>query len=219
MRIRAVIFDCDGTLVDSEWLANTTLVECLIPFGLRLSVEEAMQRYVGGKMADCIFDLESRLGYKLPDTFVPELRARTADAFRSHLKPMEGAVEVLQQLRLPVCVASSGPMEKIELSLGVTGLARFFASDRIFSAYDVGSWKPDPALFLHAARAMGVPPGLCAVVEDSLPGIRAGMRAGMPTFWFHPHCRPPESIMPLHHLTDLPGLLRQSCSAWERRLG
>lgn len=88
--IETVIFDCDGTLVDSEVLANTVLVEYIASFGLHLSVEEAMRRYVGCKMADCIEDLESRSGQKLPDSFVPELRARTADAFRSHLKPTSG---------------------------------------------------------------------------------------------------------------------------------
>lgn len=207
--IDAVIFDCDGTLVDSELLANATLVECLAPFGIRIRIEEAMQRYVGGRMADCVADIENRLGRKLPSTFVPELRARTAEAFKSHLKPVEGAFETLRELRLPVCVASSGPMEKIELSLSITGLARFFTQDRIFSAYDVGSWKPDPGLFLHAAHSLGVSPDRCAVVEDSLPGIQAGANAGMHTFWFRPRGNLPESVMALHSLTDLPGLLAE----------
>lgn len=206
-QIDAVIFDCDGTLVDSERLANATLVECAASFGLRMSVEEAMQRYVGGKMADCVADMENRLGHKLPSTFVPELRARTAEAFKSYLKPVEGALETLRKLHLPVCVASSGPMEKIGLSLAVSGLAPFFTRDRIFSAYDVGSWKPDPGLFLHAAEVMGVSPGRCAVVEDSLAGVQAGTNAGMRTFWFRPQGPLPESVVALHHLIDLPSLL------------
>lgn len=207
MRIEAVIFDCDGTLVDSEALANTVLVEFAASFGLRMSVEEAMRRYVGGKMADCVADIEGRLGRKLPETFVPELRARTAATFRTHLKPVPGARDLLANLRMPFCVASSGPREKIELSLDVTGLARFFTRERIFSAYDVGFWKPDPRLFLHAAHAMGVAPHHCAVVEDSLPGVQAGTNAGMPTFWFHPHATVPDSVTALHRLMDLPKLL------------
>ena len=208
--IEAIIFDCDGTLVDSEWLANAALVECMAPFGLCMSTEDAMQSYVGGKMADCVADLERRLGRKLPDSFVAEVRKRTAEAFRAHLKPIEGAPEVLANLRLPFCVASSGPMEKIELSLELTGLARFFASDRIFSAYDVGSWKPDPGLFLHAARVMGVPPERCAVVEDSFRGVEAGINAGMHTFWFRPQGPIPPSVVALHRLADLPELLGQA---------
>lgn len=210
MYIEAVIFDCDGTLVDSERLANAALVECVAPFGLRMSTEEAMRSYVGGRMADCVADLERRLGRKLPDSFIPEVRKRTAEVFRVHLKPVEGALDVLANLRLPFCVASSGPMEKIELSLGLTGLAQFFAKDRIFSAYDVGSWKPDPGLFLHAAQAMGVSPERCAVVEDSLRGVEAGVNAGMHTFWFRPPKPTPPSVVALHRLDDLPELLGQA---------
>jgi HAD superfamily hydrolase (TIGR01509 family) len=213
MPIEAVIFDCDGTLVDSEPLANAALVECIAPFGLRMTAQEAMQAYVGGKMADCVADLERRLGRKLPDSFVPQVRKRTAEVFRARLEAVDGALEVLADLRLPFCVASSGPMEKIELSLGLTGLAGFFSRDRIFSAYDIGSWKPEPGLFLHAARAMGVSPERCAVVEDSLRGVEAGMNAGMQTFWFRPNGPVPPSVVALHRLEDLPGLLGQTTSA------
>lgn len=210
MPIEAVIFDCDGTLVDSERLANAALVACVAPFGLRMSVEEAIQAYVGCKMADCVADIECRLGHKLPDSFIPEVRRRTAKAFRDHLKPVEGAIGMLQTLRLPFCVASSGPMEKIEMSLALTGLARFFARDRIFSAYDVGSWKPDPGLFLHAAKTMGIAPDRCAVVEDSLRGVEAGTNAGMRTFWFRPNAALPQSVEALHRLADLPERLAQT---------
>jgi HAD superfamily hydrolase (TIGR01509 family) len=78
----------------------------------------------------------------------------------------------------PVCVASNAPRSKIELCLATTGLARFFEG-RIFSAYEVGSWKPDPGLFLHAAQAMGAAPARCLVVEDSAPGVIAAREAGM----------------------------------------
>ncbi len=206
-RIDAVIFDCDGTLVDSEPLANAALVEALAALGVHLPLEESMRRYVGGRMADCVADIERRTGRKLPDSFVPELRTRTSEVFRSQLQPMDGAAQTLQALQVPACVASSGPMEKIQLSLAVTGLSRFFARDRVFSAYDVGAWKPDPGLFLHAARVLDVAPEHCAVVEDSLPGIQAGTNAGMRTFWFRPHGDVPDSVTALPHLTDLPKLL------------
>ncbi|HET7558139.1 MAG TPA: HAD-IA family hydrolase [Rhodanobacteraceae bacterium] len=206
MPIDAVIFDCDGTLVDSELLANEVLVEYAAGFGVPITLEEALQCYVGGKMADCVADMERRLGRKLPDSFVPELRARTAEIFRERLQAMEGAAEMLEALQVPCCVASSGPREKIELSLGLTGLLPRFEG-RIFSAYEVGHWKPDPRLLLHAAEAMGVPPKHCAVVEDSLPGIRAGLAAGMTTFAFRWRGALPESAIALERLQDLPRLI------------
>jgi HAD superfamily hydrolase (TIGR01509 family) len=94
---------------------------------------------------------------------------------------MPGARELLQALRLPYCVATNGPREKAELTLGLTGLLPFF-EQRLFCAYEVGSFKPEPGLFLHAAQALGVRPSHCAVVEDSLPGVCAGVAAGMQVF-------------------------------------
>lgn len=215
--MRAIIFDCDGTLVDSETLSNEVLVEAVGEHGLVLSVYEAMSAFRGWKMADCVAQLEARLGRRLPATFVPDLRARTAHEFRSRLRPVEGALELVQSLsKLPVsiCVASSGPMEKIELSLSLTGLLPFFEA-RIFSSYDVGVWKPDPGLFLHAADAMGIAPRDCAVVEDSLLGMRAGLAAGMTVFAFQPHGVDPSTpaeTMPLMKLMDLRGLLAKSAA-------
>jgi HAD superfamily hydrolase (TIGR01509 family) len=132
-------------------------------------------------MADCIAEIEAQLGSPLPAHFIPELRKRIADLFRDQLLPMPGAVELVRSLTIPCCVASSGPREKIELSLAITGLLPMF-TDRIISSYEVNSWKPDPGLFLHAARMMGIPPEACAVVEDSPPGIQAGIAAGMQVF-------------------------------------
>ena len=86
-------------------------------------------------------------------------------------------------------------------------MAKLVVPDRVFSAYDVGAWKPDPRLFLHAADALGVAPGRCAVVEDSRPGIEAGVNAGMHTFWFRPHSAVPDTVTVLHQLADLPHLL------------
>ena len=106
-------------------------------------------------------------------------------------------------------MASSGPPEKIATSLSLTGLRPFFEG-RVFSSYDVGVWKPDPGLFLHAARAMGVAPGDCVVVEDSLPGIQAGLAAGMTVFAFQPQDvdpRIPAEVTVLKSLLELRSLL------------
>lgn len=206
--MKAIIFDCDGTLVDSEVLSNEVLVEAIAEYGLVLSVDEALAAFRGGKMADCVAHLEERLGRALPAHFVPSLRARTADAFRTRLRPVDGALELVQSLASTsrsICVASSGPSEKIELSLSLTGLGPFFTG-RTFSSYDVGAWKPDPGLFLHAAQAMGVAAEDCAVVEDSLPGIHAGLAAGMKVFAFQPQgvdARIPREVTVIKALLEL----------------
>lgn len=215
MSIDAVIFDCDGTLVDSELLANETLVEYATELGVPISIDEALENYVGGRMADCVDDMQKRLGRELPDSFVPELRARMAKRFRRDLQAVEGAAETLAALQVPFCVASSGPPEKIELSLRVTGLLPWF-ENRIFSAYDIGYWKPDPRLFLHAANAMGISPDRCAVVEDSLPGVQAGIAAGMVTFAFRARGALPGQAIALSRLQDLPKLIARHQT---RRLG
>lgn len=176
--LEAIIFDCDGTLVDSETLGVTVLVEVASERGAALAGTDLLEELRGLKMAECVTLLERRGGVRLDDDFVPTVRHRMADAFRRLLRPMEGAYELLANLTVPFYVASSGPREKIALSLSVTGLAPLIGG-RFVSSYDLGTWKPEPGIFLHAATVMGVPPHACAVVEDSEPGIIAGLAAGM----------------------------------------
>ncbi len=137
-------------------------------------------------MAEVVSTLERHLNRSLPDTFVPELRARMAILFRSELRSIDGIESVLDHLEVPYCVVSNAPVEKIRLTLGVTGLLPRFES-RIFSAYDVNIWKPDPGLYLHAAATMGARPERCIVIEDSVPGVEAGVAAGMHVFGFAPN--------------------------------
>jgi HAD superfamily hydrolase (TIGR01509 family) len=180
-----VIFDCDGTLVDSEPLANGAFADLLRENGVAMTGAEAIARFRGMKLATCLAEVESQTGVALPADFVAKLRARTADAFRSALKPIPGALDLVRSMAVPFGVASSGPREKIELSLSLTGLLPFFGG-RIFSSYEIGSWKPDPGIFLHAADRLGAAPGDCIVVEDSLLGIEAGIAAGMRVLAFQP---------------------------------
>lgn len=186
MRFEAIIFDCDGTLVDSERLGNAVIVECVSELGLHLTLDQALEHFAGRKMADTIAQIEAWLGQPVPADFLPELRARMAVAFTRQLTPMEGVHELLKSLNVPVCVASNGPRDKMQVSLGVTGLLEYFEG-RVFSAYDCNSWKPAPGLFLHAAQSMGVRPETCAVVEDSPLGIQAAIAAGMAPFGYAPY--------------------------------
>ncbi|WP_202985820.1 HAD family hydrolase [Nostoc sp. UIC 10630] len=178
MRTELVIFDCDGVLVDSETLSNRVLVQFVAELGLILELKEAILLFKGCKMTDCVAVIEQRLGKILPPDFVTQLRVRTAEAFERELLSVEGIEASLDKINLPICVASSGPPEKIKLALRVTNLLPRFEG-RIFSSYEIGSWKPAPDLFLYAAKNMGVQAAYCTVVEDSVLGVRAGVAAGM----------------------------------------
>lgn len=182
--IRAVIFDCDGTLVDSETSGLDVLHGLACAEGLRITREQADARFRGARMADCVAWIAAQLPDRAHDfdaDFTRRVRAATEARFRQGLDPLPGARELLARLTIPFCVATNGPREKVELTLQLTGLRPLFG-DRVFSAYEVGHFKPAPGLFLHAAAALGHAPEHCAVVEDSMPGIQAGLAAGMRVF-------------------------------------
>lgn len=178
-----IIFDCDGVLVDSERITNTVFCSMLNDLGLALSLADMFEHFVGLSMPQCLELITEMLGRKPPEDFVPNYRRRTESALRAEIKPIAGVAEVLRDLRVPHCVASSGDHEKIRLTLGATGLLKRF-EDRIFSVVDVEKPKPAPDVFLHAARTLGVAPAACAVIEDTPTGVRAGLAAGMRVFGF-----------------------------------
>ena len=206
-RIGAVLFDCDGVLVDSERLAVECIVEFAARHGAGFGFGEALDRFTGGRMADTVREIEKRAGRALPGDFEDRLRARMAAEFEARLQPMDGAAALVEALDVPCCVVSNGPRAKMEVTLRVTGLLEHFAG-RIVSAYEVGAWKPDPAIFLHAARLLGVAPERCAVVEDSGYGVAAGVAAGMQVFALTGggHALSlPEGVVPVASLSELRG--------------
>lgn len=186
MTCKLVIFDCDGVLVDSEPLSAAVACEMLAERGLHLDLTEALERFNGRKVAQWLAELEPVLGQPVGEDFIPEFRRRSAAKFRAHLMPVAGIRELLEGLSIPYCLASSGPLSKIDLTLSLTGLREFFEG-RIFSGYELGSWKPEPDLFLHAARTFATAPSDCAVIEDSRAGVQAGLAAGMQVYHYLPH--------------------------------
>lgn len=185
MAIRAVIFDCDGVLVDSVGLAGEVLAAYLRDLGFDVTRQEATRRFGSGRMAGYVARFEAETGRTLPEDFEAELRRRRELVFRDRLQPVAGALELVQQLKVPSCVASNGPMAQIEHSLRVVGLFDEFQG-RIFSAYAVRAWKPDPGLFLHAAQMLGVAAEDCAVIEDTELGLQAAVAARMQPFAYLP---------------------------------
>ena len=177
-----VIFDCDGVLVDSEPLANTCFARALQREGLDWNVEDTMRRLMGRSMKSCVEIVEGELGRALPADFVDRLKADTMQAFRdAPLRTVPGVVEAIDAIEaagIATCVASSGGLDKMRVTLGITGLWSRFEG-RIFSSTQVPRGKPFPDLFLHAAIEMNEQPFDSVVVEDSLPGIQAARAAGM----------------------------------------
>lgn len=178
-----IIFDCDGVLVDSERISNRVFCDMLNELGLRVSLHDMFERFVGLSMPQCVELITDMHGEPPPATFVEELRQRVAAALKAQIKPVPGVTQVLAELQIPFCVASSGDHEKIRLTLGATGLLKHFEG-RIFSVVDVTNPKPAPDVFLFAAGRMGVEPGACTVVEDTPTGVRAAVAAGMRTLGF-----------------------------------
>lgn len=187
--VSALLFDLDGTLVDSEQPGLQVLHRMASKLGLDWSYEDSLQRFRGVPMPQCISDIARHLPAGRPALdevqFLRELRAAMAERFRQDLQEIPGAGQLLASLKIPFAVATNGPREKAQLTLSLTGLDRWLEG-RVFCAPEVGSYKPEPELFLHAARALGCAPASCAVVEDSLPGMLGGLAAGMRVFSLHP---------------------------------
>ncbi|MBW3630745.1 MAG: HAD family hydrolase [Gemmatimonadetes bacterium] len=179
----AVLFDCDGVLVDSEPISNRILTEMLNDLGLPLSSEETLHHFLGRSMPMCMTIIEEKLGRPAPENFTEQFHLRTVEAFERHLELVPGIGAVLDSLPWPHCVASSGDHAKLHATLTKTGLYERFQG-RIFSAGDVSRGKPHPDLFLYAAERMGAAPARCAVVEDSVLGVQAGVAAGMCVFGY-----------------------------------
>ncbi len=184
--VRAVIFDCDGVLVDTEPTSSAVLAGLLSEAGLAITPADCRRAYTGRAMGAILADAAGRLGEPLPLDLATRFYALIEETFARELEPVPGVVDALAGIALPDCVASSGPHHKMAVTLRTAGLWDRFEG-RIFSASEVSAGKPAPDLFLHAARAMGFDPESTAVVEDSVAGVEAAVAAGMRAFAFARH--------------------------------
>jgi HAD superfamily hydrolase (TIGR01509 family) len=173
LAIDLVIFDCDGVLVDSEPISTRVGTAALRRLGWTIDEAEYAERFVG-----CTNEYWAEQVGETPPGWRQRLDAEHRAAMMAELRAIEGIEAAIDQLTVPVCVASNGRHATIRRSLELTGLAKRF-DGRVFSAEDVARGKPAPDLFLHAADTMGVPPERCVVVEDSPFGVTAAMSAGM----------------------------------------
>ena len=186
MKWDLIIFDCDGVLVDSEAIGNKFIAEALTDLGIETSTDEALGEFLGGKLTQIKISVEKKLDKKLPDNWVDKIYAKQFAEFKKSLKPITGIENVLRELKkndVLMCVGSNGPLNKMDVSLSVTGLAHYFRG-RIFSADHVGIPKPAPDLYLYCAEQLNCIPQRCLVVEDSPRGAAAGVSAGMTVFGY-----------------------------------
>ncbi|MGB7182368.1 MAG: HAD-IA family hydrolase [Burkholderiaceae bacterium] len=209
MAAGCVIFDCDGTLVETEALECVVFADMLAALGYEITPAQVLARYRGAKKDAVIRHISEDMGRPIDaDDFIARWRERSQAVFTEQLQPVVGAKDLLRHLDsscVPYCIASNGPLSKMLLTLQITGLQPHF-DHRVFSAYEVGSWKPEPGLFLHAADQMQISPARCVVVEDSEPGVHAGLAAGMQVLAYQPNVsdRPlATGVTIIRHLRDV----------------
>ncbi|PWJ87158.1 HAD superfamily hydrolase (TIGR01509 family) [Mesorhizobium loti] len=177
-RPRPIIFDCDGVLVDSEPLAARAYERVYEKHGMPGVNTSIIAQCIGMKQSDIIAKIRELTGHQFPAAADSDIWAETKALFSEELKPTLGIAAFLQTLVGDRCVASSSSVERINHSLAVTGLARFFG-DAIYSSSMVKNGKPAPDIFLFAADKMGANPADCIVIEDSPFGIQGAVAAGM----------------------------------------
>lgn len=178
-----VIFDCDGVLIDSEIISARMLIAELATLGVDVDLDYVARHFLGRSYPTVMAQIRRDFSLELPPSFEDDYRARLLAAFERDLKVMPGAAQVLENLALRRCVATSSSPHRVKHSLRIAGLLPL-VSGHVFTASEVANGKPAPDLFLHAAARMGARANRCLVIEDSLTGIRAARAAGMEVWRF-----------------------------------
>jgi HAD superfamily hydrolase (TIGR01509 family) len=180
---RLLILDCDGVLIDSEIISARMLVAELSRLGVQIDLPYVSQHFLGRSYPTVMATIRREFGLDLPPEFETRYREALLEAFGRELKIMPGVADMLDDLSVPTCVATSSSPRRVEMSLRLVGLWDRLAP-HIFTASEVSRGKPAPDLFLHAAARMGAAPQDCLVIEDSLTGVRAALAAGMKVWRF-----------------------------------
>ncbi|MCA3574565.1 MAG: HAD family phosphatase [Aestuariivirga sp.] len=215
-----LIFDCDGVLVDSEPLSMRIDVEILAENGIVMSEEEAHRRFVGRTFAAMLDEMRRDFGVSFPADASNQKDLRLLELYERELKAVDGVGAALEAL-MPqhFSVASNSPAGRVEAALRITGLTRFFGN-RITTFEHVARGKPEPDVFIEAARRAGYDPKDCIVIEDSVTGVTAAHRAGCLVLGFtgtHPHpddqarkLREAGAVTAFAEMGKLPGLVAEN---------
>lgn len=182
MPLPLLLFDCDGTLVDSEPILAEEMALGLNAVGLPFAATDYLGEFRGARFRRIVAELQKRHGDVDPDkldSMEAHMRATLATRLSQELTTIPGAHEALDILAgYPSAVVSNGPESKIHTALDVTGLSDYFGN-RLFSGYTANCWKPEPCLHLHAASIMGYLASDCIAIDDALVGVQAAQQAGM----------------------------------------
>jgi HAD superfamily hydrolase (TIGR01509 family) len=189
LKFDAVLFDCDGVLVDSEPITNGVLRDMLEESGWALSNDECMRLFIGKAVKDEAALIEANTGRPLTQEWLDEFRGRRNEGLVEGLLPIRGALEAVAQIHTlyqgRIACASGADRFKVDLQLEKCGLMPYFKG-HIFSGHELPRSKPAPDVYLAAAASLGVDPKRCAVVEDTVTGVMAGVAAGATVFGYSP---------------------------------
>ena len=189
MKFDAVLFDCDGVRVDSEPITSGVLRDMLEERGWKLTPAECLRLFIGKAVKDEAALIEARTGQPLTEDWMVRFREQRNAGLMRELKAIDGAVEAVEKIHAlyqgRIACASGADRFKVELQLDKCGLMPYFTG-RIFSGHELPRSKPAPDVYLAAAAALGVDPRRCAVVEDTVTGVTAGVAAGATVFGYSP---------------------------------
>lgn len=189
MHFDAVLFDCDGVLVDSEPITNAVLRDMLEELGWKLTAAECMRIFIGKAVRDEAATIEAHTGQPLTEDWLVRFRERRNQGLVQGVQPIPGALAAVaavhQRFGGRIAVCSGADRFKVELQLDKCGLMPWFTG-RIFSGHEMPRSKPAPDVYLAAAAALGVDPRRCVVVEDTVTGVTAGVAAGARVFGYSP---------------------------------
>lgn len=178
-----LICDCDGVLVDSEVIADRVMFDTLTALFPGLDFEPVVKTAFGQQTSRFLAGVEASFDIKLPADFLVTVERNVEIGLAASLGPINGVRDALQRVTLPAAVVSNSRMTRVVASVRRAGLSEIFGP-HVFSAEQVARPKPYPDVYLFAAQQLGVEPGRCVVVEDSIAGLNAARAAGMKTIAF-----------------------------------
>jgi HAD superfamily hydrolase (TIGR01509 family) len=219
MKFQAVLFDCDGVLVDSEAITCGALRDMLDENGWRLNLAECMAHFVGHTVRSRAALIEAHTGKPLTDAFMDEFYRRRNIRLEKEITAIDGIHDavrhVYERCEGRIAVASGADRYKVEMMLQRVGLAQFFKG-HIFSGHEMPRSKPFPDVYLAAAAHLQVDPAQCLVVEDTPVGIAAGVAAGATVWAYAPPLAPTDVLMQagaahvFAHMIQLPVLFSEN---------